>query len=309
MRTDVIFSILMLLCNHRQVTREEIATRYELSKRTVTRYIGVLMDSGLPIESRSGKGGGICIAPDFAVNNCFFTTAELKRIVDSLNLTEMHFNDLLNRKLLDKLGALDKFRPEENYSIKQENLIIQDESYSGTVAKQLSALSHAIDGHRQTDIKYTDSFGRVTYRQIDPYCLIFKMQDWYVYAYCRLRHDFRLFKIKRMRDLRVTSKTFTVSTEADALKKIEQEFSEEAYVKVDFEFFPALRSEIEQWLGEKSIIERHTKLYASAYLPHNAYTIKKLLSFGSSVTVISPTDIKNEIDDEVFRMAAKRKLI
>ena len=35
-------------------------------------------------------------------------------------------------------------------------------------------------------------------REIEPYYLVFKWSSWYVYGYCLLRNDFRLFKLNRM---------------------------------------------------------------------------------------------------------------
>ena len=40
--------------------------------------------------------------------------------------------------------------------------------------------------------------GGDTEREIEPYYLIFKWTSWYVYGYCLLRNDFRMFKLNRM---------------------------------------------------------------------------------------------------------------
>ena len=42
-----------------------------------------------------------------------------------------------------------------------------------------------------------------TSREIEPYHLIFQWGHWYVWGYCDLRQDYRLFKLTRITDLQI----------------------------------------------------------------------------------------------------------
>lgn len=68
MQQSTIFSILMILLTRRKVTRDYLAERFSISKRTVSRYLNVLEDAGVPIRSVTGKNGGISLADDYILD-------------------------------------------------------------------------------------------------------------------------------------------------------------------------------------------------------------------------------------------------
>ena len=142
----------------------------------------------------------------------------------------------------------------------------------------------------------------MSYRTIEPYTLVFRAGAWYLYAMCRLRGDFRLFKLSRISDLRITSKSF-VKHESKLVEKLGLEYYNEVYIDLELEFFPTVSESIIDWLGTAAVIERGTKLVAQAELPLTNSLVKKLLSFGSSVKVLNPPELVERMKDECLRMA------
>ena len=45
-------------------------------------------------------------------------------------------------------------------------------------------------------------------RRIEPYYLIFRWSSWYVWGWCTEREDFRLFKLNRMDQLKLSGEAF-----------------------------------------------------------------------------------------------------
>lgn len=302
MSQSTIFAILMILLAKRKVTRDYLAERFSVSKRTVSRYITELIDAGVPIISTSGHHGGYSLADDYIVDKSVLTEAESIRIKDALSKTVPLYDDKVNLALIEKLNAVDAVRAQDRYVIKQDNLYIDyDDCQAAEIKSKIKTLSEAIEQTRATDIKYTDARGAVSYRTIEPYTLVFKAGAWYIYAMCRLRGDFRLFKLTRISDLRKTSKRF-VKLESKLIEKLELEFYNEIYVDLEFEFFPAVMESVVDWLGMQAVTERGTKLVAHAEVPMNDALIKRLLSYGSSIKVLQPTDIRESLRDEAKRM-------
>jgi len=58
-------------------------------------------------------------------------------------------------------------------------------------------------------LDYINADGILSRRQLEPMLLLFKGQAWYVWGYCRMKHDFRTFRISRIRNLEVTQESFT----------------------------------------------------------------------------------------------------
>lgn len=101
MQQSTIFAILLILLNKRRVSRDYLAERFSISKRTVSRYIGVLQDAGVPISSSVGMNGGIWLSDDYRLDKTFFSEAELIRLKDALSRTESLYADSVNRLIAE----------------------------------------------------------------------------------------------------------------------------------------------------------------------------------------------------------------
>lgn len=302
MQQATLFAILMILINKRKVSRDYLAERFSISKRTVSRYIAVLEDAGVPICSVAGANGGISLSDDFMIDKTFFSQAETIRLKEVLAKTENVYDDKVNKALSEKLDSINKSREQDNYAVKQDELYIDcDYGQAASLRPKIKTLSQAIQQSRILDIKYTDARGCVSYRSIEPYTLVFKVGAWYIYAMCDLRGEFRLFKLSRISDLRITSKRF-VKTDSKLLEKLELEFYNEYYIDLEFEFFPTVLENVTDWLGASAVTERGTKYVACAEVPYTKDLLKRLLSFGSSINVLNPADIRDKLKAEAKRM-------
>ncbi len=302
MQQSTIFAILIILLNKRRVSRDYLAERFSISKRTVSRYLAVLEDAGVPITSTPGRGGGVALSDDYTVDKSYLSEAEIYRLRDALARTDGEYSDNANTAIIEKLDCLNKTREQESFTVRQDDLYIDCEYETAAAIKpKIKILSQAIEQLRTVDIKYTDANGFVSFREIEPYTLVFRVGYWYVYAMCKLRGEFRLFKLSRINDLRKTSKRF-VRTDSRLLEKLELEYGNELFVDLELEFFPTVRDSIVDWLGLPAVTERGTKLVASAEVPMNGSLLKKLLSFGSSVKVLGPPELREKVAEEAKRL-------
>ncbi len=303
MQQSVIYSILIILLTKRRVSRDYLAERFSVSKRTVSRYIGVLEDAGVPIVSSTGRNGGIKLADDYMIDKTFLSESEIGRLKNALDKTADLYGDKINLAISEKLDAVNKTREQDNYAVKQDQLYIDcDYEQAAMLRPKIKTLSQAIEQRRAVEIKYTDARGYVSYRTIDPYTLVFKEGAWYIYAMCRLRGDFRLFRLSRIHDLRLTSKAFT-KIESKLTEKLELEYYNEIYVELEIEFFPTVLESIMDWLGMDAVTERGTKYIARAEVPLTDALIKRLLSYGSSIKVLSPLELRERVRDEAMLMS------
>lgn len=302
MQQDVLFSILTILLTKRKVSRAYLADRFSLSPRTISRYLRTLEDAGIPIACEPGRHGGVMLYDDYTLDRTFLSEAETLRIKDALRRTESEFDDKVNRAIAEKLDSMEKVRERDGYAVKQDDLYIDcDYEQAALIRPKIKLFSSAIEQLRIVEIKYTDARGYESFRSIEPYTLVFKAGAWYVYAVCRLRGDFRLFKLTRIRDMRITSKSFT-RAESKLVEKLGLEYYNEIYADLEFEFFPTVTDSIVDWLGSDAVKERGTKLYATAEVPLNDALYKKLLGYGSSIKVISPPELAERLTEEARLM-------
>ena len=103
MRLFIAVGIFLDILVKKRVTRKFLCDKYELCKRSITRYIDGLADGGIPIESHRGVGGGYSLPEDYKLDNRLFTPKELERIAEVLLFSKEQFEDNLNEKILEKL--------------------------------------------------------------------------------------------------------------------------------------------------------------------------------------------------------------
>ena len=79
-----------------------------------------------------------------------------------------------------------------------ESILIDLSSwYKDSLSPKIEMIQNAIEERRILGFHYYAPSGDST-RKIEPYFLIFKWSSWYVYGYCLLRKEFRMFKLNRM---------------------------------------------------------------------------------------------------------------
>lgn len=297
MKIDLMFGMLITIINKKRVTAYELSLKYELSKRTVYRYINALCAAQVPIVSYPGRFGGFSLADNFTLNRTFFTKKELNYFLDIFSGMEYLFiNKQLTSSIKDKISSLTFI--EDKHSMASGTIFIDSgpwgdiSSYRG----KMIALEECISGTKEAGIVYHDANGDETSRTVHPYTLVFKQGIWYVYAYCTLRKDFRLFKVGRIASIAVSDKNFKKrEIDVQKLPYSLNWFDNGDNVNIVLEINKQVRSEIEEWLSFENVKEhKDGKLYAFAQLPESGL-IPKLLSYGSNIKVLKPPYIKEKL--------------
>ena len=104
MNYSVALSIMFEILRCKQ-TATSLADEFEISTRTVYRYIDSLCGAGIPICSSKGRFGGFEIADYYKLKEFFFTKSEKQYLVDLLKS-----QNCADAKLLAlKIGAIKTF--------------------------------------------------------------------------------------------------------------------------------------------------------------------------------------------------------
>lgn len=84
MQLYIMMGVLLTLMQNGKMTAKQLAEKFEVSTRSIYRYIDSLSVNGVPIVTDSGRKGGIYLMNNFNLDNMFFTTSELIKIKDFL---------------------------------------------------------------------------------------------------------------------------------------------------------------------------------------------------------------------------------
>lgn len=302
MDNAVLYGIMLTLLNKKKVTKKYLSEKYEMSERNVIRYIDAIAAGGVPVFSIRGKYGGYCISSEFKLDSTYFTDEELKRIISAVKNDARH--DGTSTSIVDKINYLSTRRKEEQYFLQSSSLIIDAGTWNnpGAYRSKMETLQKAIESKSSLQLSYVDRYESRSARLFDPYYRILKGGVWYTYGWCHYRNDFRLFKLARIKSLNETSKHFERRPH-DVYSKLDgMNIEEIETVDIEFEFSSTILNEIEEWLGFDAIMERGLKYVAKATILGGNQLIAKLLSFGSSIKILSPASVREEVLVECKRV-------
>ena len=295
MKDNRLFRILYYILEKEKVTANELADKFEVSIRTIYRDIDSISSVGVPIFTTQGKGGGIKIDNEFILNKSLFDANEKEQIIAALQGLEKT-NEAYKSELITKLSAL--------FKIKNSNWIEIDftswES-NNTYQDLFNTLKIAIINKNIISFSYNSSKGEKINREVKPIRLLFKEQDWYLYAFCLLRNDFRYFKLSRMKDLEVLAINYEDNFENEVLKK-ELKYENIVNIKLKFDKSVAFRV-----YDEFKAIEEDEKgnLYVEIKIPNNYKLYNYIFSFGSNVEILEPKEIRNQFKNIIDELAKK----
>ena len=88
MQLYIMMGVLLTLMQNGKMTAQQLAEKFEVSTRSIYRYVDSLSVNGVPIVTDSGRKGGIYLINNFNLDNMFFTTNELMQIKDLLAKTD-----------------------------------------------------------------------------------------------------------------------------------------------------------------------------------------------------------------------------
>ena len=296
MKYTTLIKILFLLLSRKKVSAKYIADRYDISVRTVYRYIDELSIAGIPIYNERGRNGGYSISDGFKLPACFLTEEESERLISTLTGLNSELSSEILEGIIDKISSISKIS-NSNSAISFGNLIIDGTAWGSSdgYGQTLKVIQKAIEENFLLSVSYIDRDGDVTERIIEPHVLALKQGLWYAYSYCRLRNTFRLFKIGRIQKLKILSEKFERREILD-VKEMFLKWYDETDEDIDLLINESAKADVEEWLGvDKITISPSGKITASIKLPINDYLTAKILSFGDKIKVLSPKKLKDEI--------------
>ena len=203
MQESRLFRIVYYLLENGKATAPELAQKFEVSIRTIYRDIDAISSVGIPIYAAQGKGGGISILSDYTLEKSFFSEQEREQILMALQGI-MATTGKTSDELLTKLSGLFQMKYTKWIEVDFSDWV-QGKPQQNT----FDLIKNAIFQKKVISFCYFNSKGNNSKRNARPICLVFKSKDWYLYAFCLLRNDYRFFKLTRIRQVEMLSDTFT----------------------------------------------------------------------------------------------------
>lgn len=302
MKYEIMIRMLFYLLSRRKTTAGELAAHFEISQRTVYRYIDEMTVSGIPVDVTRGANGGICISDAYKLPRGLLSREEYDAAMEAMKAMEMTSEAL--RSAMEKLSAL--YKTERRDDALSGNILVDSGAW-GSVQRfsdKLSVLERATNEREALEIDYWDRNGGHTHRTILPHLLVYKQNIWYVYAFCRLRGKFRLFKIGRIRTMIKTEERFERIPFRREDIPLNFWTESEKCIEAKFSIAPDVLPFAEEWLGIENVYKKEGGYFADVTLPDDDSLTGKILSAGAGFTVLAPQDLADRIKCEAEKIMA-----
>jgi predicted DNA-binding transcriptional regulator YafY len=208
-RISRLTAILTQLQTKRRLTAPELASKFDVSVRTIYRDIRTLEQAGIPVVTEEGLG--YSMMENYRVPPVMFTESEAHALIAAHQLVLRNKDASLVKDYTD---AIDKIKSVLNPSAKDKANLLADRTHSSQLknlertSNNLSVLQFALTNFHPAKIEYANEAQKASSRVIEPFALL-STDNWLLVAWCRLRGEFRYFRLDRIRKLEVLSEKFT----------------------------------------------------------------------------------------------------
>ena len=302
MQINRLIEMVYILLNKKTITAKELSDHFEVSQRTIYRDIDTLSAAGIPIYTNKGKGGGISLLDNFVLNKSIISEKEQVEILSSLqSLKALNVQDV--EPVLNKLAAM--------FGKNNTGWIDVDFSRWGSnpdEREKFSIFKTAILNKTMVSFDYFGSNGKKTERTVEPLKLVFKGYAWYVYAFCNIKNDFRIFKVSRIKNLEIKEELFIRNAPENIF--MESNDVNTNMIRVVLKIHSRMTYRVFDEFGYGSVVENPDGSFIVAIeLPDEEWLYGYILSFCGDAEVIEPKSIRNGIKKRLEECPKKIFLI
>lgn len=191
------------------MTGPDLANKFEVSLRTIYRDIRKLEESGVPIITIEGRG--YSIMEGYNVAPIMFDEMEVNALITAEQLIANTNDESLIRhfeKTLDKIKSVFKSSLQDKGEMLSSKMLVMNTKDEELKSSSLAPIQMAITNFRVIEIAYQVPEKEVTYRKIEPLAIYSVENKWIVIGWCRLRVDYRAFRLDRIHHFTITAETF-----------------------------------------------------------------------------------------------------
>jgi len=209
-RLSRLTAILTQLQTKRLLTAPELARKFSVSVRTIYRDIKALERAGVPVFTEEGKG--YRLMEGYKIPPVMFTESQANALILAEQLVLKNKDTSF---IKDYLEAIDKIKAVLGHQVKDNvNLLSERTRFTQNFnnernSSNLSDLQFALTNFYVVKIDYTNEAEQTSNRLIEPFALLSTQENWLLVAWCRLRNEFRFFRLDRIKKLEMLSDKFS----------------------------------------------------------------------------------------------------
>jgi predicted DNA-binding transcriptional regulator YafY len=219
---------LEVIQNSPGITARELGERLDVTERAARRYVAILREADLPIDSVTGPYGGYRVGRGLRLPPLMFTAAEAMGLVMAVLEGHRHAaspTDLVGGALAKIVRALPERVARPVRSVRE--LSAQRPPAEISPSPELTTqLIEACSAGRRLRLLYRLGSARDRVMEVDPWAVVLRHSRWYLLGWSQTVQERRVLRVDRIVSIEVLPGTFETPPELDALRTLEEHFSQ-----------------------------------------------------------------------------------
>ena len=214
-RLSRLVAILTQLQTRGLVTSTNLADKFGVSVRTIYRDIRALEKAGVPILTQEGKG--YSLMEGYNIPPIMFSENEANALITVEHLVLKNRDSSLIQeyiKAINKIKAVLRYSTREKTELISKRVAVSPAISGMNTSNSLMLIQNALTSFQVLTVTYqSEDANKITDRLLEPFALYYSLQEnWTLIAYCRLRKDYRMFRLDRMLKIHSTELIFKPHT-------------------------------------------------------------------------------------------------
>lgn len=315
-RTDRLVAMVLYLQGRRVVRAADLAAHFEVTERTVYRDISALSEAGVPIAGEAGVG--YSLMKGYHLPPVMFTGEEAASLFVGGALVKQFTDPSLQAPMasaLDKLRAVLPRDSQDQVDRLVRSTLVLGKGPGANAEPSQPMLMPVQQGVVQGRVLRMVYRGRErdtdTAREVEPLGVVYYGGAWYLVAWCRLRKDYRHFRVDRIKRLELQPEKFAPRPDFSLARHMAEQADKERAEMVPAQVWFHRR------VHEKARRESYATLIAgrerdggaefTLYTWSFEWLAQWLLSFGDAAEALNPPELRAAVRELASRIIEKHR--
>jgi predicted DNA-binding transcriptional regulator YafY len=290
------------------ITADRLAGKLGVSERAARRYVAILREAGIPIESERGPYGGYRVGRGLRLPPLVFTATEALGLVMAV-LDGHHDAGNPADPVGSALGKIVRALPEpvaaQAEAVRRSTAPAPDRGAARPDPGTTSALVQACSDRRRVRLGYRTEAGSEWVVEVDPWALVVRHGRWYLLCHSHQADALRAYRVDRVREVEVLDDGFTPPDDLDPVALLEAHLAVGWEYEVDVVIdapLAAVGARLPRALGRLEAVDAATtRLVGSTSNPW--WYAEQLAAISSPYRIVGSTELR-----ETARVVGQRLL-
>jgi predicted DNA-binding transcriptional regulator YafY len=206
-------------------TAGELGERLGVTERAARRYVEIIREAGIPVESTRGPHGGYRLRRGTRLPPVVFTEPEALGLVMAVldgQPAATDVDDLVGSALAKVIQALPESVGRQAAALREHASATPDRRSTRPDPSTTSALVAAIAARRRLLVRYRSDSGNEWEADVDPWAVVARHGRWYLLCHSHRADAIRTYRVDRIRAVQQTGHGFEPPDGLDPVAAVEE---------------------------------------------------------------------------------------